>query len=79
MSEQQGHGADDEATEAAQNVTDEVSSYQSGAPEETVDSELDEGLDEAGVEVSEEEQQRLTQEISDDEGTPEVSDADPRP
>jgi hypothetical protein len=70
--------ADDEATEAAQHVADEVSSYQGGAPEETVAAELDEGLAAAGVDVDEAERRRLTEEISDTEETPQVDDAEPR-
>ena len=70
--------ADDEATEAAQHVADEVSSYQGGAPQETVAAELDEGLAEAGVDVDDHERRRLTEEISDTEETPQVDDAEPR-
>lgn len=67
----------DDATKAAQNVTDSVSSYQSGAEEDTVREELDKGLEEAGVEVSEDERKRLTQDIAEGEETPDVREADP--
>jgi hypothetical protein len=69
---------DDEATEAAQHVADEVSSYQGGAPDETVAAELDEGLAEAGVDVDDDERRRLVEEISDTEQSPQVDDAEPR-
>ena len=54
---------DDAADEAAQNVVDEVTSWNYSAERETIESELDEGLDQAGVELSDEERQRVVEEI----------------
>lgn len=60
--------------EAIQAVVDRVSSYQDGAPEGTVVKELHDGLNEADVEVGEDDQQRLVEAIEADAG--EVSAAD---
>lgn len=60
--------------EAIQAVVDRVSSYQDGAPEGTVAKELRDGLNEADVEVGDEDQQRLVDAIEADAG--EVSAAD---
>ncbi|MEJ7636059.1 hypothetical protein [Aeromicrobium sp.] len=55
-------------TEAIQAVVDRVSAYQDGAPEGTVNAELTKGFDEAGVEVSADELDRLAQAIEAQDG-----------
>ena len=72
----------DAATEAAQNVVGEVTSWEYSAEPGTIASRLDEGLEEAGVEVDEGERRRLVEEIDEvkqDEsrGAPEVRSAEP--
>ena len=67
----------DAAAEAAQNVVDEVTSWEYSAERDTIENRLDEGLDDAGVTVDEGEKQRIVDEVDrlkDDEtaGTPEV-------
>ena len=52
-----------EKNEAVQAVVDRVSSYQDGAPEGTVESELRAGLEEVGVELSDAETTRLAEAI----------------
>lgn len=71
------------ATEAAQNVVDEVTSWEYSAETGTIEDSLDDGLEEAGVEVDGAERQRLVEEIDevkDDEasGSPDVDRARPR-
>ncbi len=51
------------ATEAAQNVVDEVTSWEYSAEEDTIEARLDEGLEQARVDVDDEERQRLVDEI----------------
>ncbi len=73
---------EDAATEAAQNVVDDVTSWNYSGDRGIVESELDEGLDEAGVEVSPGERERILEEIDElkqDEtrGIPDVRSADP--
>ena len=58
-------GADDAATEAAQNVVDETTSWEYSAERDTIEEHLDDGLAEAGVTVDEDEKQRLVDEIDD--------------
>lgn len=70
------------ATEAAQHVVDEVTSYEYSAEPDVIEEALDEGLDEASVAVDDDERDRLVDEIHDlrtDEtgGTPAVSRATP--
>ena len=72
----------DAAAEAAQNVVDGVTSWESSAEPDTIESRLDEGLQEVGVEVDAEEKQRLVEEIDEvkqDEGlgSPDVRSAQP--
>ncbi len=72
----------DAATEAAQNVVDEVTSWEYSAEAGTIESRLDEGLEQAGVDVGDEERQRLVDEIDEvkqDEGlgAPDVESAHP--
>ncbi len=59
---------EDKSIEAIQNVVDRVSSYQDGAPEGTVDKELRAGLDEVGVELSEEQVVALVEAVEADAG-----------
>jgi hypothetical protein len=79
---------EDAATEAAQHVVDGVTSWEYSAEPETIQSRLDEGFDEAGVDVAETERRRLVEEIDEvkqheDRGTPQVETAravdDPQP
>ena len=67
----------DAAREAAQNVADEVSSYQQGAESDTAREQLDEGLEKAGVDVPEEERQSLARDARDPDDRPRVEDAKP--
>lgn len=74
--------ADEAATEAAQNVVDEVTTWEYSAEKETIEEQLDDGLDEAGVQVDEAERDRLVDEIDDvkgheGEGSPRVHEARP--
>lgn len=57
-----------EKIEAVQGVVDRVSSYQDGAPEGTVESELRKGLDEAGVQLEDSEVVALAEAIEADGG-----------
>jgi hypothetical protein len=73
---------EDAATEAAQNVVDEVTSWEYSAEPDTIESRLDEGLEQSGVDVDGEERQRLVDEIDEvkqDEsrGAPDVRSAEP--
>ena len=68
---------DDEAREAAQNVADSAESWEHGAEESTIRDHLDQGLEEAGVEVSDDEKARLVDEVRDDDQKPLVEDATP--
>ena len=53
------------ATEAAQRVVDEVSSWQYSAEDDTIAQQLDEGLAKAQVSLSEDERTRILAEIDD--------------
>ncbi len=64
----------DERTEAIQAVVDRVSSWQDGAPEGTVESELRKGFSEAGVEVSDDDVRTLAEAIEDRHGAVSVED-----
>jgi len=73
---------EDAATQAAQNVVGEVTSWEYSAEPDTIEATLDDGLREAGVEVDDGERRRLVEEIDEvkhDEssGTPQVRSADP--
>jgi hypothetical protein len=63
----QGYSEDE--LEAIQIVVDRVSGYQDGAPEGTVRSELARGLEEAGVEITDDEVTRLAAAIEDEHGS----------
>jgi hypothetical protein len=72
----------DAAKEAAQNVVGEVTSWEYSAEPDTIGSKLDEGLQQAGVDVDDDERSRLVDEIDEvkqDEsrGAPEVESAQP--
>ena len=67
----------DAAREAAQHVVDSAESWEHASEESEVRRHLDEGFDEAGVEVPEEEKERLVQQVRDGEGTPIVDVAVP--
>ena len=72
----------DAATEAAQNVVDDVTSWNYSGDRDVIESELDQGLDQAGVEVPAGERERILEEIDElkqDEtrGIPDVREADP--
>ncbi|WP_322938172.1 hypothetical protein [Nocardioides bizhenqiangii] len=58
----------DERMEAIQAVVDRVTSWQDGATEDTVAEELRRGVDEVGVEVSEDEVRQLADAIEDRHG-----------
>ena len=73
---------EDAATEAAQNVVDEVTSWEYSAEPDTIGSRLDDGLEQAGVDIDDDERQRLVDEIDEvkqDEGrgAPDVRSAEP--
>lgn len=72
----------DEATEGAQNVVDRVTAYHYSGARADVESELDEGLSGAGVEMDGEERERVMSEITElkqeeGHGTPVVERAEP--
>ena len=67
----------DDAREAAQHVADSAESWEHGAEKSTIREHLDEGLDEAGVDVPEDEKERLVDEVKDDDATPIVDAATP--
>ena len=64
----------DERNEAVQAVVDRVSSYQDGAPEGTVEKELRAGLDETGVQLSDDEVTKLAEAIEAEHGAVSASD-----
>ena len=72
----------DAAKEAAQNVVDEVTSREYSAEPDTIGSKLADGLEEARVDLDDEERRRIVEEIDDvkqDEsrGAPDVTSAQP--
>lgn len=71
----------DAEDEAAQHVVDEVTSWNYSAERQTIEAQLDEGLDEAGVSLEGNERERIVDEIDElkeDEsrGAPSVRGAD---
>ena len=77
MDEQGRLGEDSAAAEAAQNVVDEVTSWEYSAERGTIEERLDDGLAEAGVAVDGGERARLVDAVDalkhdEDGGTPEV-------
>jgi hypothetical protein len=67
----------DEAREAAQHVADSTESWEHAAEEPEVREHLEEGLDEAGVDVPEGEKDKLVEQVRDDEQKPVVEEATP--
>jgi hypothetical protein len=69
------------ATEAAQAVVDQVSSYQYSAEDSTIAQQLDKGLAEAQVKIDDEERTRILAEIDglkdEESSTPQVRSATP--
>jgi hypothetical protein len=61
-------GMSDEKMEAIQAVVDRVTSWQDGAPEGTVEAELRDGFGEAGVDVSDDDVQKLADAIQGEHG-----------
>ena len=86
MTDQTGKPNDSEqdaATDAAQNVVDDVTSYEYSGDKDRIEHKLDEGLDQAGVELASAEKKRVVQDIDalkDDAGagTPDVERARPK-
>jgi hypothetical protein len=76
-------GARDAAAEAAQNVVDEVTSWEYSAEPDTIGDALDDGLEQAGVTVDAEQRRRLVEGIDavkhHDGGAPTVDSAEPTP
>ena len=70
---------DDDAREAAQHVADSAESWEHGAEKSTIRDHLDDGLAQAGVEVSEEEKEQLVEDIKSDDASPEVDQASADP
>ena len=68
---------DDEAREAAQHVADSAESWEHGAEESEVREHLEEGFDEAGVEVPEDETEKLVEQVRDTDEMPIVDKATP--
>jgi hypothetical protein len=64
----------DDRTETVQAVVDRVSSYQDGATEGTIADELRRGLDEAGVDIPDDQVQKLADAIEEAKGEVFVSD-----
>lgn len=62
-------GMSEQKMEAVQAVVDRVTSWQDGAPEGTVEDELRSGLQEAGVDLPEEDVVKLAEAIQDRHGT----------
>lgn len=55
----------DARAEALRGVVDRVSSYEESAPETTIRAELDSALAEVGIDLSDAQRDRITQQISD--------------
>jgi len=77
MTQREDEHGPDEAREAAQHVADSTESWEHGAEEPQVREHLEEGLDEAGVEVPEDEKDRLVEQVRDGDASPEVGEARP--
>ncbi|MCE1178181.1 MAG: hypothetical protein LWW86_04015 [Micrococcales bacterium] len=78
----QNDQAQDAAGEAAQHIVDGVTSWDYSGEKKRIAEQLDEGLDEAGVEVPQADKERLVDEIDglkDEEsgGSPKVQSAEP--
>lgn len=70
---QTGSEEQDAAREAAQHVVDDVTAWNETSEEGTIREELDRGLDQAGVDLSDAERERLVGEIENADGRPDVS------
>lgn len=79
MDEQQHEGrqGSEEAREAAQHVADSAESWEHGAEESEVREHLEEGFDQAGVEVTEDEKDKLVDQVRDTDEMPVVDEATP--
>jgi hypothetical protein len=62
-------GRSSEEHEAIQIVVDRVAGYQDGAPEGTVRTELDKGLSEAGIDLDDDQVERLAAAIEEEHGS----------
>ncbi len=71
------HESHDAAREAAQHVADSAESWEHASEESTIREHLDQGLNEAGVDVPEDEKHQLVEDIKDDDATPTVDEAAP--
>lgn len=67
----------EEAREAAQHVADSAESWEHAAEESKIREHVDQGLDEAGVEMAEEDKERVTEQVRDDDEKPIVDAAYP--
>jgi hypothetical protein len=67
----------DAAREAAQRVADSAESWEHASEESMVREHLEQGFDEAGVEVTEDEEDKLVDQIKDDDAQPVVDGAVP--
>jgi hypothetical protein len=63
-----------EELEAIQAVVDRVTSWQDGAPEDTVEQELRDGFSEAGVDVRDQDVRKLADAIEDEHGAVRAAD-----
>ena len=64
---------DDPRVEVLQAVYDRVSSYEESAPPETIRAELDEAIEQAGIEVDDDTRRTLVQHIDDRGGREDVA------
>ena len=68
-----GSSSDDPRVEVLQAVYDRVNSYQESATPEEIRTQLDEAIEEAGLDISEETRARLVQHIDDRGGREDVA------
>lgn len=61
-------GVDEAKVTALQGVVDRLASWQDGAEEKTLRQELDEGLDEAGIDVEDDVRERIVAHLREDAG-----------
>ena len=60
------HEVDEAKVAALQAVVDRLASWQDGATEKTLRQELDEGLDEAGIDVGDDVRERIVEHLRED-------------
>lgn len=60
------HSVDEAKVAALQAVVDRLASWQDGATEKTLREELDEGLDEAGIDVADDVRERIVTHLRED-------------